>query len=194
MELVVETPAVSLAEKIVEAPKAQTQEKRIHERIIEETDVPAPRMMEETLDTLLTDNKFASKLDGGCDVQAPECEKLQGLGDEGLVAFHDINKLLMDSDSLELFKETLPSPSVMHVQSDKRRVVRRAHAVERNSSRSRGMKLIPMEIGIGRAQDEDMSLATDINSHASAIGDPTEQQQYWHSHQQQSTRQAVQQQ
>ena len=32
-----------------------------------------------------------------------------------------------------------------------------------------------MAIGIGRAQDEDTSLATDIKSHASAIADPTEQ-------------------
>ena len=195
VEPIVETPAVSLAEKIVDAPKAQTQEKRVHERIIQETDVPTPRVMEETIEvenlkpqSTLPDNKFASKPDGGCAVQAPECEELQRLRDEGLVSIHVINKLLMDSDSLELCKETLPSRSVMQVQSDKRRVVRRTHAVKRNSSRSPGMKLISMEIDICRAQDEDTSLATDINS------DPTEQQQHCHSNQQQPTRQAMQQQ
>ena len=68
--------------------------------------------------TLLADNKLTSKLDGSCAVHAPECEELQRLGAEGLVAIRDINKLPNDSDSLELFKETLPSPIMMQVQSD----------------------------------------------------------------------------
>ena len=99
-----------------------------------------------------------------------------------------------DNDNLELFKETLPSPSVMQVQSDRKRVVRRARALVRKSSRSPGMDLISMATGIGRAQDEGTSLATDIKSHANAVAGPTEQQQHWHNNQQQSTRQAKQQQ
>ena len=82
VEPIVETPAVSLAEKIVEAPKAQTREKRIHERIIEETDVPAPRVMKETVkveklksqSTLLAEFKFASKPDGSCAVRYKSSE------------------------------------------------------------------------------------------------------------------------
>ena len=80
-----------------------------------------------------------------------------------------------DNDSLELFKETLPSPSLMQLQGDKRGVVRRAHAVVRKSSGSLGLNLISMAIGIGRAEDEHTSLATDIKSHVSAIADPAEQ-------------------
>ena len=91
------------------------------------------------------------------------------------MAILDINKLLKDYDSLELPMEILPSSSMMQVQSDKRGVIRRARAVVRNSSASLGVNLISMAIGIGRAQDEDTSLATDINSHASAIADPTKQ-------------------
>ena len=45
----------------------------------------------------------------------------------------DINKLPSDNDSLELFKETLPSPSLMQVQSDERRVACRTRAAIRNS-------------------------------------------------------------
>ena len=192
--------------------------KRIQERTVEETDIPVPHMTKKTSEVVkfipqeqvqnrtvrqiidvpvprvMEENTEVEKLDSGCAVQAPEWEELQRLRAEGLVSIHDINKLLMDSHSFELFKETLPSPSVMQVQSDKRGVVRRTHAVKRNSSRSPGMKLFSVEIGIGRAQDEDTSLATDINSHASAIADPTEQQQHCHSNQQQSTRQAMQQQ
>ena len=82
--------------------------------------------------TLLADNKLTSKLDGSCAAQARECEELQRLRAEGLMATGDINKLPNDSDSLELFKETLPSLIMMEVQSDEREVARRARAVVRN--------------------------------------------------------------
>ena len=49
MEQITETPAISLAEEIVEAPKAQTQEERIHERTI---DVPVPHVVEKTSETV----------------------------------------------------------------------------------------------------------------------------------------------
>ena len=193
-------------------------QERVRGRIIEETDVPVPRVMEETIEveklksqcfTLLADNKLSFKLDGSCAAQAPEWKELRGLRDEELVTICDINKLPNDSDTPELFKETLPSPSLMQLQGDKRGVIRRARAVVRNSSESPGVNLISMAIGIGIAEDED----TDIKSHASAIADPTEQlaatgerltsvsaaqqaqkqQQHWHNTQQQSTRQAMQQ-
>ena len=147
--------------------------------------------------TLLADNRLTSKLDGSCAAQAPECEELQLLGAEELVAICDINKLPNDSDSLELFNETLPRPIMMQVQSDKREVARRARAVVRNSSgSSRNVRkvifmtedvvsLFQQEqddddnkktsclIDIGRAEDADTSLAIDTKSHESAIADPT---------------------
>ena len=56
------------------------------------------------------------------------------------------NKLPNDSDSLELFTETLPSPIMMQIQSDETEVIRRARAVVRNSSSSSRdvRKVIPM--------------------------------------------------
>ena len=103
------------------------------------------------------------------------------------MTIRDINKLPNDSDSLELFKEILPSPGPIQLQSDKRRVTRRARAV--NSSESPDVNSISMEVGnenvdfrvslfqqeqtddddkktyclvgIGRAEDEDTSLAID---------------------------------
>ena len=71
----------------------------------------------------------------------------KGLEAEELVAIHDTNKLLNDNGSLELFEETLPSPSLMQLQSDKRGVTRRARAVVRNSSGSPGVNLISMALG-----------------------------------------------
>ena len=83
------------------------------ERIVEVTDVPVPRVMEETVgvgrltfqlpegeSTLLTDNELSSQLDGGCAAQAPEWEELRRLSDEELVTIRDTNKLLNDSDEL----------------------------------------------------------------------------------------------
>ena len=102
-------------------------------------------------------------------VQLPEEfeMKLEPIMKEGSdLGDHDEkNKLeeLKDSDSFELFDESLPSPSVIQVQSDGRGVVRRARAVARKSSRSPDMD---------RAQDEDTSLANDIKSHAGTTDDP----------------------
>ena len=196
-------------EKTIEVVKFSPQERVQNRTVRQIIDVPIPRVMEEILEveTLLADNKLSSKLDGGCAVQAPECEELQGLGDEGLVAIRDINKLPNDSDNLELFKETLPSPIMMQVQSNKRGASGSSRDVGKVISMTKDVvSLLQQEqddddnkktsclIDIGRAQDDDTSLATDMKSHVSTIADPTEQQQHWHSNQQQSTQQAMQQQ
>ena len=70
----------------------------------------------EKLKSFPADKEQASKLDGSCAAHAPEWEEIQRLRAEGLVAVRDFNKLPNDSDSHELFKGTLLSPSVMHVQ------------------------------------------------------------------------------
>ena len=97
--------------------------------------------------TLQADNKLASKLDGSCATQAPEWEQRQRVRAEELMTIHYTNKLLNDNDSLELFKETLPSPSMMQIQSDRRGVACRARAVVRNSSGSPGVNLISTALG-----------------------------------------------
>ena len=179
VEQITETPAVSLSEEIVEAPKVQMQEEiicclkenqskfsedaplpsmpeeQIQEHIIEETDVPAPRVMEENSKvdklksqrfTLLAEKKHAPKLNGGCAVQAPEWGELQELRDEELVTIHDTNKLPNDNENLELFKEILPGTSLTQLQSDKRGVTRRTRAVVRDSSASPGVNLISVSL------------------------------------------------
>ena len=93
--------------------KRQVLPEQVQERIVEETGVSVPRVMEETIEvdelksqriegesTLLADNKLTSKLDGSCTAQAPAWEDLQRLTPEGLVAIRDINKLLIDCDEL----------------------------------------------------------------------------------------------
>ena len=73
------------------------------------TDVPVPRVMEESLDverlkfqrsegesTLLADNKLFFKLDGTCAAQAREWKEIRGLRDEELMAIRHTKKLLND--------------------------------------------------------------------------------------------------
>ena len=110
----VEMPQVQFLDRLLDAPvvmQRQAPQEPIQECIIEETDVPASRVMEETIRveklksqrfTLLADKKQASKLNGGCAVQAPEWEELQRLRDEELMTVHDTNKLPNDSDNLRV--------------------------------------------------------------------------------------------
>ena len=140
-------------EKTIEVVKFIPQERVQNRTVSQIIDVPVPRVMEEILEvetrmsqrfdgesTLLAGNKLSSKLDGSC-------AALRGLRDEELVTIHDTNKLPNYSDSLELFKETVPSPSMMQVQSDKRGVACRARAVVRNSSESPDVNSTSMAIG-----------------------------------------------
>ena len=171
-------PTVQAVQKAVEVPQVQfhdrvagdpvvmqvpvTQE-HILECIVEKIDVPVPRVVEETVEvetlksqrsegesTLPASRELASKQDCGCAVQAPEWEELQRVRDEELVTIHDTNKLPNDGDNLELFKETLPSPSLMQLQSDKRGVAHRARAVVGNSSGSSRVNLISLAINSKR--------------------------------------------
>ena len=93
-ERVVASAVPQIMEEIMEVIRLVSQE-RIHERIVEETiDVPVSSVMVEAIEveklkyqcfTLLADKKQASKLNGGCAVQAPEWKELRGLRDEELV-------------------------------------------------------------------------------------------------------------
>ena len=171
-ELIIEKSDVTVPhvmEKTIEVVNLIPQVPAQNRTVRQITDVHVPRVMEENTEVEML--KLTSKLDGGCAAQASEWEEPRRLRAEELVTIRDVNKLPNDSASFELFDESLPSPSVIQVQSDGRGVVRRARAVARKSSRSPGMDLISM--GMVRAQDEDTSLANDIKSHASATDDPT---------------------
>merc|ERR1712012_90889 len=102
--------------------------------------------------TLLADQELASKLTGSCAAQASEWEERQRLRAEELVAIHDTIKLLNDDDSLELFKETLPSPTLMQLRDNKRGVAREARTVLSRSPGSSRVNLISMALS-GKSVD-----------------------------------------
>ena len=69
----------------------------------------------------LADRETTSKLNGSCAIQASEWEERQRVRTEELVVSHDAIQLSNDDDdSLELFKETLPSPALMRLEHNSR--------------------------------------------------------------------------
>merc|ERR1719188_998062 len=90
---------------------------------------------------LIADQKFAAELGKNCEAKKAEWEERKKLRSEELVAIHETIKVLNDDDALELFKRTLPSPSLLQVRATSDRVRRRAlasilHGAQRASLQS----------------------------------------------------------
>merc|ERR1712008_405773 len=92
--------------------------------------------MKEDLDdsskTLLEDKKFLSDLEKDCGTKEEEWNKRCKIRVEELLAIGDTIKILNDDDALDLFKKTLPSPSLLQTQSSSKEVKQRALAVLKN--------------------------------------------------------------
>ena len=71
----------------------------------------------ETKRSLAADQELAAKLAESCSSQSSEGEERQKSRAEELLAIHDTIKLLNDDDALELFRGTLPSPSLVQARS-----------------------------------------------------------------------------
>jgi len=84
-----------------------------------ETNVDIVNLKEELDDTtkaLRADTKFLANLGSSCDTKAAEWEVRQATRNEELAALAETIRLLNDDDALDLFKKTLPSPSLIQVQ------------------------------------------------------------------------------
>ena len=79
----------------------------------------------QTKNSLAADQALAAKLGMSCGSQSSEWEERQKSRAEELVPIHDTIKLLYD-DALELFKATLPNPSLMQVQQRRTVLAKRA--------------------------------------------------------------------
>jgi len=90
----------------------------------------------DTQRSLAADQELAAKLAESCRSQSSEWEERQKSRAEELVAIHDTIKLLNDDDALELFKATLPSPSLMQVERGTAALAKRALVELRRSPRA----------------------------------------------------------
>jgi len=76
----------------------------------------------ETEAGLIADQKFAADLGKSCDTKKAEMdERVKTRGDE-LLAIQETIKILNDDDALELFKKTLPSSSLLQVETNSKKV------------------------------------------------------------------------
>jgi hypothetical protein len=88
-----------------------------------------------TSGSLVEDLKFAKQVKTDCESKTGEWEERKKLRGEELVAIHETIKILNDDDALELFKKTLPSPSLIQARTSSRTVREKALALI-NTARS----------------------------------------------------------
>jgi septal ring factor EnvC (AmiA/AmiB activator) len=72
--------------------------------------------LDDTTKGLYADRKFLADLDKNCATKKAEWEERSKTRAEELLALADTIKLLNDDDALELFKKTLPSPSLLQIK------------------------------------------------------------------------------
>merc|ERR1719502_2112809 len=85
--------------------------------------------LEETSGSLLEDKKFLADLQKNCDTKKAEWAERQKTRAMELLAIQETIKILNDDDALELFKKTLPGPSLIQMQTTEKEVKRDALAL-----------------------------------------------------------------
>jgi prefoldin subunit 5 len=112
--------------KEVEAHTAAIERKTV---LVGELSVEIVNMKNDLTDSeeaLIEDQKFLADLDKNCDAKKKEWEERQKLRSQELVALAETIKILNDDDALELFKKTLPSPSLLQIRAGIDKVQTRA--------------------------------------------------------------------
>merc|ERR1719409_146410 len=84
--------------------------------------------LEDTQEALAEDQQFLKDLAKNCELKKKEWAARQKMRAEELLALADTIKMLNDDDALELFKKTLPTPSLMQVTATSMQVKQRALA------------------------------------------------------------------
>jgi len=106
--------------------------------------------MEEDLDdsskTLLEDKKFLSELEKDCGTKEEEWNTRCKIRAEELLAIGDTIKILNDDDALDLFKKTLPSPSLLQTQTTSGAVKQRVWRILKRSGSDTRVGLIALAL------------------------------------------------
>jgi len=87
----------------------------------------------------IEDTKFLQDLDKNCASKAKEWDERTKTRQEELVAIAETIKILNDDDAMELFKKTLPSPSLLQVISRSDTVRRKAMEILKSAGRAHKM-------------------------------------------------------
>jgi chromosome segregation ATPase len=109
--------------------------------------------LEDTTKALAEDKKFLANLGATCEKKEKEFEEVSKVRAEESLAIADTIKLLNDDDALDLFKKTLPSPSLLQTLVSAKEMQRTAlRALHSGKHRSRGLELIALTLR-GGAKD-----------------------------------------
>merc|ERR1719157_339574 len=73
--------------------------------------------LEDTTEALAEDQKFIADLKTKCATETSKWEEICKVRNEELIALADTIKVLNDDDALDLFKKTLPSASLIELES-----------------------------------------------------------------------------
>merc|ERR1719313_2894188 len=82
--------------------------------------------LSESEEALIEDKKFLADLDKNCAAKSKEWEERQKTRADEILAIQETIKILNDDDALELFKKTLPSPSLLQVKASMDQVKKKA--------------------------------------------------------------------
>merc|ERR1719387_1803410 len=93
--------------------------------------------LDDTSKSLVEDEQFLKDLETDCDTKDEEWAARQKIRAEEVLAIADTIKILNDDDALELFKKTLPSPSLLQVTATGKAVKSRALALVETSRSAR---------------------------------------------------------
>jgi len=85
--------------------------------------------LDDTKKALAEDKKFLAELQKGCATKQAEWDERCKVRADELLALADTIKILNDDDALDLFKKTLPSPSLIQTQVSSKAMRKRALAV-----------------------------------------------------------------
>merc|ERR1719183_1145924 len=90
--------------------------------------------LDDTTKQLAEDEEFLKNLEKDCKTKDDEWATRQKIRAEELLALADTIKILNDDDALELFKKTLPTPSLLQLKSSARATKQRALAALQQAS------------------------------------------------------------
>merc|ERR1719181_2607847 len=102
--------------------------------------------LDDTTKSLMEDEKFLKNLETDCKTKDEEWAARQKIRAEELLALADTVKILNDDDALELFKKTLPSPSLLQVAATGKAVKSRALAAMEQSKGDFRLNLIALAL------------------------------------------------
>merc|ERR1719428_1248525 len=106
---------IAAATQAIEEKTKRTGETAVHIVMLKED-------MDDTQEALMEDKQFLADLQKNCATKEKEWAEICKTRQEELIAIADTIKILSDDDALELFKKTLPSASLLQIQTTNKEI------------------------------------------------------------------------